>query len=401
MDPEQQVRQVPVESAATLAAAAAKPGVDLRRFYVFQIVNEFNFVSAIWIIFLQSRGFTLSQIGLAESFFHLAPVTLELPSGSIADILGRKWSMAMGALLIAVSTAMMFVADSMWLLLPAMFLNGAAYAFRSGAQQAYLFDNLSGDPGGNRFTNILGKLNAFAYLAIAATSALGATLADRNYAWPFGLTVGFALAATWLAVGLFEPERPQAVRQSMAGAITEALRIVRGDRVLLALITFMAALWTVSALVYLYAQALLSERGMPVAQIGIFLSSSTLITALGAWLAGRLIAWRSFRFWAVTATAVVAGSGVVLAGAPLLAALIGLLLAEFFAGSFEPMVAQRINDAISSAQRATVISVESFFFSLTMVWAFPLFGWSAERWGWLPAYTVTAALAGLVLAAYL
>ena len=110
MDPEQQVRQVPVESAATLAAAAAKPGVDLRRFYVFQIVNEFNFVSAIWIIFLQSRGFTLSQIGLAESFFHLAPVTLELPSGSIADILGRKWSMAMGALLIAVSTAMMFVA---------------------------------------------------------------------------------------------------------------------------------------------------------------------------------------------------------------------------------------------------------------------------------------------------
>ena len=113
MDAEQQIRQVPTESAATLAAAAAKPAVDLRRYYVFQIVNKFNFVSAIWIIFLQSRGFTLSQIGLAESFFHLAPVTLELPSGSIADILGRKWSMAMGALLIAVSTTLMFVADSM------------------------------------------------------------------------------------------------------------------------------------------------------------------------------------------------------------------------------------------------------------------------------------------------
>ena len=90
VDAEQQIRQVPTESASTLAAAAARPGVDLRRFYVFQIVNEFNFVSAIWIVFLQSRGFTLSQIGLAESFFHLAPVTLELPSGSIADILGRK-----------------------------------------------------------------------------------------------------------------------------------------------------------------------------------------------------------------------------------------------------------------------------------------------------------------------
>ena len=401
MDAEQQIRQVPTESAATLAAAAAKPAVDLRRYYVFQIVNEFNFVSAIWIIFLQSRGFTLSQIGLAESFFHLAPVTLELPSGSIADILGRKWSMAMGALLIAISTTLMFVADSMWLLLPAMYLNGAAYAFRSGAQQAYLFDSLGERSGENRFTSILGKLNAFAYLAIAATSALGAALADWNYAWPFGLTVGFALAATWLAVGLFEPERPQEARQSMAGAVTEALRIVRGDRALLALITFMASLWTASALVYLYAQALLSERGMPVAQIGIFLSATTLVTALGAWLAGRLIIWRSFRFWAVTSTAVVAGSGMVLAGAPLLAALAGLLLAEFFAGSFEPMVAQRVNEAISSAQRATVLSVESFLFSLTMVWAFPLFGWSAERWGWLPAFSGTALLACAVLIFFL
>ena len=45
VDAEQQIRQVPTESAATLAAAAAPPGVDLRRFYVFQIVNEFNFVS--------------------------------------------------------------------------------------------------------------------------------------------------------------------------------------------------------------------------------------------------------------------------------------------------------------------------------------------------------------------
>ena len=91
----------------------------------------------------------------------------------------------------------------------------------------------------------------------------------------------------------------------------------------------------------------------------------------------------------------------ILAGAPLLVALAALLLAEFFAGAFEPMVAQRVNDAISSAQRATVLSVESFLFSLTMVWAFPLFGWSAERWGWLPAFTGTAALACAVLLFFL
>jgi MFS family permease len=223
MDAEEQVRHVPAESAATLAAVeAAPPGVDLRRFYAFQVVNDFSFTAGIWIIFLQSRGFSLAEIGLAESAFHLAPVTLELPSGSIADVLGRKWSMTAGALLIAGSTALMFVADSLWLLLPAMYLNGAAYAFRSGAQQAFLFDSLGSEPTGTRFTTLLGKLNAVAYVAIAATTALGATLAERDYAWPFGFAVGAGLAAAWLAVGLKEPPRPTEGRRGMGGTITEA-----------------------------------------------------------------------------------------------------------------------------------------------------------------------------------
>src|SRR5215217_1326782 len=261
MDAEEQARHVPAESAATLAAAAAAPpGTDLRRFYLFQTINEFSFTAGIWIIFLQSRGFSLAEIGLAESAFHLAPITLELPSGSFADVLGRKWSMTAGAALIAGSTALMFVADSLWLLLPALYLNGAAYAFRSGAQQAFLFDSLGNEPTGALFTNLLGRLNAVAYIAIAATTAIGASLAERDYALPFGLAVGAGLAAAFLAAGLKESHRPLA-GQGMGGTIAEALRIIRGNRQLLALIVFAATLWTVSALVHLYAKRCLLSVG--------------------------------------------------------------------------------------------------------------------------------------------
>src|SRR5215213_7318973 len=247
MDAEEQARHVPTESAATLAAAAeAPPGTDLRRFYAFQTINDFSFTAGIWIIFLQSRGFSLAEIGLAESAFHLAPITLELPSGSFADVLGRKWSMTAGAALIASSTALMFVADSLWLLLPALYLNGAAYAFRSGAQQAFLFDSLDDEPTGTRFTNLFGRLNAVAYTAIAATTAIGASLAERDYALPFGLTIGAGLAAAFLAAGLKEPQRSIVGRRGMGGTITEALRIVRGDRQLLTLIVFAATLWSIS-----------------------------------------------------------------------------------------------------------------------------------------------------------
>ena len=402
MDAEEQIRHVPAESAATLAAAnAAPPGADLRRFFVFQVVNDFSFTAGIWIIFLQSRGFSLAEIGLAESAFHLAPVTLELPSGSFADVLGRKWSMTASALLMAGSTTLMFVADSLWLLLPAMYLNGAAYAFRSGAQQAFLFDSLDGEPSGNRFTSLLGRLNAVAYIAIAATMAIGASLAERTYALPFGLAAGAGLAAAFLAAGLKEPQRPADGRRGMGGTITEALRIVRGDRQLLALIVFAASLWTVSALVHLYAQAVLAERGLAPSQIGLVLSATLFTTALGSWLAGRLTSLRPFRFWTVVATGAIAGSGLLLSGAPLPLALLGLIVAELFAGIFEPMIAQRVNTAITSAQRATILSVEGFLYSVTMIWAFPLFGWTAERSGWLPAYGVAGGVVVTLLGVFL
>jgi MFS family permease len=402
MDAEEQARHVPAESAATLAAAAAAPpGTDLRRFYLFQTINEFSFTAGIWIIFLQGRGFSLAEIGLAESAFHLAPITLELPSGSFADVLGRKWSMTAGAALIAGSTALMFVADSLWLLLPALYLNGAAYAFRSGAQQAFLFDSLGDEPTGARFTNLLGRLNAVAYIAIAATTAIGASLAERDYALPFGLAVGAGLAAAFLAAGLKEPQGPAAGPRGMGRTIAEALRIVRGDRQLLTLIVFAAALWTVSALVHLYAQAVLAERGLAPSQIGFVLGATLFTTAIGAWLSGRLATLRPFRFWTVIATGAIAGSGLLIGGAPLLAALLGLIVAELFAGAFEPMIARRVNIAITSAQRATVLSVEGFLYSLTMIWAFPVFGWTAERYGWLPAYGVTGVVVVALLGVFL
>jgi MFS family permease len=124
-------------------------------------------------------------------------------------------------------------------------------------------------------------------------------------------------------------------------------------------------------------------------------------TAVGAWLSGRLASLRPFRFWTIAATGAIAGSGLLMGGAPIPVALLGLIVAELFAGAFEPMTAQRVNAAITSSQRATVLSVEGFLYSVTMIWAFPLFGWTAERYGWLPAYGIAAGVVVLLLGVFL
>lgn len=148
------------EPAAAVVEEADVPvsaAPDLRRYIAYRLVSNVGLTNAIWVIFLHERGLSLAQIGLAEAAFHLAPVTLELPTGSMADTFGRKWSLAMGGLMSAIAAFLMLGVNGIWLALPAMYFAGAAMTFASGAQEAFLYDSMAagnssagspGTPGG-------------------------------------------------------------------------------------------------------------------------------------------------------------------------------------------------------------------------------------------------------------
>lgn len=373
----------------------------LRRFYAYQIVAELYFTGGIWILYLQHRGFSLAEIGLAESVFHLAPVTLELASGSIADVLGRKWSLVAGCLLATASAALMLRADSLPWLLPAMYLGGASYAFRSGATQAFLYDNLAASDGAGRYAGLWGKLLSVSYLVIAATTWLGGVLADRSFALPYVLTIVAGLTAAALAAGLREPVRERPAHRSLVRTVREALGIVRGHPGLAALLAFGAGLMTLLTLVGLYAQAVFAEQGLAPSQVGLIIGATLLFTALGSWFSGRIGARIGFVRAIVAATIAIVGAALGM-GSGVLLLTVGLyLLAELVTGVFEPLMSERLNRGLPGAQRATILSIEGFMFSITMIWAFPLFGVAASRFGWLPAYAGAGLVVLLLLAGWL
>ncbi len=50
-----------------------------------------SFISAIFILFFTSRGYTFQDIGFFELITSLTIVITDLPSGVLADRVGRKW----------------------------------------------------------------------------------------------------------------------------------------------------------------------------------------------------------------------------------------------------------------------------------------------------------------------
>jgi MFS family permease len=378
---------------------------SVRRFFAFQLSTEARFDSAIWIIYLQSRGLSLAEIGLAESAFHLAPVLFELPSGSFADLVGRRWSLAIGSLLVAASAALLWSASSLPLAMLALFLSGASFSFRSGADQAYLFDTLSLEADGMRsYPSLLGRLLGAMYLVGAATAWIGAAVSDINYGVTFGLAIGAGLGGAWLAAGLVEQRSapdPATQSGSIRAHLGETRKTLAGSTLLKAMLLFSAIYWAASTIGHLYLQAAFAERGLSNSAIGLVVGVTLLVNALGAALAGRVAGRGSFARQLALLTAIT-GAGLIGTGVSGLGfAVSAYLLANLASGLIEPLISDWFNRQIASDRRATVLSVESWLFSATMIGAFPAAGWFAERFGWAALYAlcggVTLALVVVLL----
>ena len=70
--------------------------------------------SSIWVLYLAYCGLNLAQIGVVEGIYHATGILFEIPSGAVADLLGRKRSMVLSKLCIAVSCIIMLFARSFW-----------------------------------------------------------------------------------------------------------------------------------------------------------------------------------------------------------------------------------------------------------------------------------------------
>jgi MFS family permease len=345
------------------------------------------FLGAVWILYLQHRGYSLAQIGLAEAAFHLAPILLEIPSGSFADLVGRRWSLVVSSSLVVGSNVFLWYGENLPVVLIAMFLHGASFSFRSGADQAFLYDALTAEQR-SRYGRVFGRLLSAGYLIGGVSTWIGAVLSERSYTIPLALSSIAAVAGILLAFGLEEParERTQAHGSGIRGHVHDVRTLLR-TRPAVALMLMVGALfWTTLTITDLYAQAAFSDRGLSNGQIGLLLGTMSIAIAAGTTIGGQLTGSFALQ-WPVLA--LLTGVGVMLIGMETVAlAVIAFVAAQFASGVIETRMSAWYNAQLPSGQRATVLSIESWLFSCLMIVLFPLAGWFAGAAGWSALYLV-------------
>jgi len=96
----------------------------------------------IFVLFMQARGINLFQLGIVMGVYSVVIVVLELPTGGLADAIGRKTVTLLAQSINLASGIVMLLAFSFEGFLLAVILLGVGRALSSGALDAWFVDSL-------------------------------------------------------------------------------------------------------------------------------------------------------------------------------------------------------------------------------------------------------------------
>jgi MFS family permease len=386
-----------------------------QRTYLLLLLGNTLAASLIWginTIFLLDAGLTNLEAFAANAFFTAGMVLFEVPTGIVADTLGRRMSYLLGTVTLSASTLLYVLlwqtGAPFWQWAVVSILLGLGFTFFSGAVEAWLVDALTATGYTGEMESVFGRGQVVAGAAMLSGSVAGGFIAQQtSLGVPFVLRglvliVMFVVAFRLMHDVGFTPQRggrPLAEMRKVASA-----SIDYGWRVPAVKWLMVEALFTGGVGFYAFYALqpyLLELYGDPHAY-----QVAGLVAAIvaGAQILGGVAAPRIRRRFRRRTSALMATAGLSVVTLALIGvvenfwAVIGLIVVWglLFAASM-PIRQTYLNGLIPSRQRATVLSFDSLMASTGGVWAQPLLGRAADVWGYAPSYLIGAGISTLAL----
>src|SRR5687767_13657778 len=176
-----------------------------------------SFIWGINTIFLLDAGLTNLEAFAANAFFTAGMVLFEVPTGVVADTVGRRASYLLGTLTL-IATTLLYVllweiAAPFWAWAVVSMGLGLGFTFFSGAVEAWLVDALDATGFDGDLESVLGRGQVVSGAAMLAGSAAGGFVAQfTSLGVPFVLravvlVIMFALAFAYMRDVGFTPRR--------------------------------------------------------------------------------------------------------------------------------------------------------------------------------------------------
>lgn len=327
-------------------------------------------------------GFSVADVMWLQAAFALAVVAAEFPSGYLADRVGHRTALLLGAATWLVAWPLYASASSFAGVLAAEVVLGTGLAFTSGADSALLYRALAARDEADRYLRWESRIHAGRQGAEAASSAAGGLLYALAPRLPFWLQVPVGLASLACTAATREP--PRGVATAPQSHVRAALHLVRHTlwhhpRLRTAVALHVTLSLPSFVMVWL-VQIWMRDRGIPVAWFGPVWAAANL------WLAGVALASPRVSATLGTRGTLLACCLLIWPGYALMAAtaawgVVFYLCLMTLRGLQGPLLTGLLQQDAPDRDRAGVLSLAALCFRLGVVCIGPPVGWLVDRIG--------------------
>ena len=361
---------------------------QLSKLYLSSVLGNLSLTGA-WVAILAARGYSLVEISIAETVFHITSLIFEMPSGILADVFGRKKMLIVSSVMRMIGNIVMILSNGLSMVCLSLAFHALSYNFASGSDEALAYDSLKIAQMESKFEKYCSN-QLIIYRLCSGISTLCAG---------FALFIGYRIAyGTDLITGTVQililcslsevyagNENTTKGHSNLAGINSELIACFRESISFLGnarkAIGFMLCnsfVGAVDILLLFFLQAKLQGK-LPQEWIGFALLFMEMGGIVGSKLILQFPKLKYRSVFAVTAALVFMG---VLAEHSSLWPV--MTLGGFLAAIGDDAIQVRTNailqDMFPSEQRATLTSAESFSFSVIMIVLSPLAGIVFTYW---------------------
>ena len=347
------------------------------KYYLYKSTKAVEFYRPIMYLFFLAQGLNFTQIAILEAIYNLTTLVGEIPTGYIGDRVGRRNSLLIGTVLIAVTLLGIGLSESFFALAALYVCWSAGYNFRSGSEDAWLYDTLTDDLSEDEFAHVRGRGESAALAVGAGAAIVGGYLGSIDLSYPWFVAAAVTGFGAVVLLTLDEPETYKKTDtdelsfRRTVGIVKEAL----SERNLRAFILYYYVLYAaVTYLVFVFLQPIFQtvvvDLGVSPEQVesllGWFYAAYSLVGAVLSYYTGAIKDFIGIQTWFIILPFIVGAALVGMYFVPILA-LPTFLVARGLSDVTRSFAGQYVNNRIETLGRATVLSAMAMVSGLAVI----------------------------------
>lgn len=343
---------------------------NLSLLYIYTVLLNSVFILPIIIPFYRDElGLTFHDFLIGESVFAVSLILFDVPAGYLADRWGRKKTLILGSILMALAYTSLSLATGFWSAILAQGFIGIGVATVSGANSALLYDTLLSQGRESEYRRREGFRFALQLYSCAIASICGGYLYDLNHHFPIMIEIILIAISAVVAFLFVEPPRHRHVAEHhpLRDIKDTLVYVLHGHREIAGIVLLMVIVFSTTKICMWGIQAYADALHFPETYNGWIICAVMLFGGVSGHFGHKIFpnlrGQQALQCLIIMLVIVllIAGFSMSFVG------IIALGLEAFVFGFGMPRAQETINNLVDSSRRATVLSTANLATSLGFI----------------------------------